>query len=121
MPVAVLSSLALGLAVDFAIHFLVRSRVTLQKNKDWQITSQYMFGEPARAIIRNVIVIAVGFLPLLLANLIPYRTVGLILAAILVLSGIITLLLLPSLIKLFFNADYRVVERRTKNDLQFGD
>lgn len=121
MPVAVLSSLALGLAVDFAIHFLVRSRANLQKNKDWQITSQHMFGEPARAIIRNVIVIAVGFLPLLLANLIPYRTVGLILAAILVLSGIITLLLLPALIKLFFTADYTVVERQRKKDLQFGD
>lgn len=101
MPVAVLSSLVLGLAVDFAIHFLVRSRTSLQKTKDWHLTSQYIFGEPSRAIVRNIIVIAIGFLPLLLASLIPYRTVGLILAAILLLSGIITLLLLPSLIKVF--------------------
>lgn len=100
MPVAVLSSLVLGLAVDFAIHFIVRSKVSLEKTNDWSETSKYMFGEPSRAISRNVIIIAVGFLPLLLANLIPYRTVGLILAAILLLSGIITLLLLPSLIKL---------------------
>ncbi len=101
MPVAVLSSLVLGLAVDFAIHFLVRSRASLQKSKDWELTSQHIFGEPSRAIVRNIIVIAIGFLPLLFANLIPYRTVGLILAAILLLSGIITLLLLPSLIKVF--------------------
>jgi len=101
MPVAVLSSLVLGLAVDFAIHFLVRSRAALQESQNWQSASQHMFGEPSRAIVRNIIVIAVGFLPLLLANLIPYRTVGLILAAILLLSGFITLLLLPSLIKVF--------------------
>ncbi len=100
MPVAVLSSLVLGLAVDFAIHFIARSRASLQKTNDWAVTSKYMFGEPSRAISRNVIIIAVGFLPLLLANLIPYRTVGLILAAILLLSGIITLLLLPALIKI---------------------
>lgn len=100
MPVAVLSSLALGLAVDFAIHFLVRARTSLQETGSWAKTSKMMFGEPSRAIVRNMIVIAVGFLPLLLATLIPYRTVGFILAAILFLSGVLTLLLLPSLIKL---------------------
>jgi len=101
MPVAVLSSLALGLAIDFAIHFLVRARTSLIETKDWAQTSKVMFGEPSNAIIRNMIVIAVGFLPLLLATLIPYKTVGIILASILFLSGIITLLVLPSLIKLF--------------------
>lgn len=101
MPVAVLSSLALGLAVDFAIHFLVRARKGLQDTGSWAETSKIMFGEPSNAIVRNMIVIAVGFLPLLLATLIPYRTVGIILASILFLSGVITLLVLPSLIKLF--------------------
>lgn len=101
MPVAVLSSLALGLAIDFAIHFLARARAAIKKNITWEASSKYMFGEPSRAITRNVIVIAVGFLPLLLSNLIPYKTVGVLLASILVLSGIVTLLLLPALIKLF--------------------
>lgn len=101
MPVAVLSSLALGLAVDFAIHFLVRARKGLKETGSWTETSKIMFGEPSNAIVRNMIVIAVGFLPLLLATLIPYRTVGIILASILFLSGVITLLVLPSLIKLF--------------------
>ena len=101
MPVAVLSSLALGLAIDFAIHFLVRSRQSLQETGSWEESSKVMFGEPSNAIVRNMVVIAIGFLPLLLASLLPYRTVGMILAAILFLSGVITLLLLPSLIKLF--------------------
>lgn len=101
MPVAVLSSLALGLAIDFAIHFLVRSRAAIEKHGTWTASSSYMFGEPSRAIVRNVIVIAVGFLPLLLSNLIPYKTVGVLLASILLLSGIVTLLLLPSCIAYF--------------------
>jgi hypothetical protein len=58
-----------------------------------------MFGEPARAISRNVIVVAVGFTPLLAATLVPYKTVGVLLAAILFLSGAGTLLILPSLIR----------------------
>jgi len=63
-----------------------------------------VFGEPARAISRNVVVIAVGFLPLLLAPLVPYKTVGMFMAGILAVSGMGTLLILPALL--------RVLERR---------
>jgi uncharacterized protein len=98
MPVAVLSSLTLGLAVDFAIHFLARAREAHKEAGSWRGAQPAMFGEPARAISRNVVVIAVGFLPLLAAPLVPYITVGVFLAAILLASGAATLLLLPSII-----------------------
>jgi uncharacterized membrane protein YdfJ with MMPL/SSD domain len=98
MPVAVLSSLTLGLAVDFAIHFLARARETRATEGAWDKAQPLMFGEPARAIMRNVVVIAVGFLPLLLAPLVPYITVGVFLAAILLASGAATLLILPSIL-----------------------
>ena len=55
-----------------------------------------MFGEPARAISRNVMVIALGFLPLMLARLVPYKITGLMLFGILSISGVVTLLALPS-------------------------
>jgi uncharacterized protein len=98
MPVAVLSALTLGLAVDFAIHFLQRARETYKQSGTWQKALPVMFAEPARAITRNVIVIAVGFTPLLLAPLVPYQTVGIFLAAIMAVSGIATMLLLPALL-----------------------
>lgn len=98
MPVAILSSLTLGLAVDFAIHFLERSRMTYKKTRSWKKAIKEMFEEPARAISRNVIVIAIGFTPLLAAPLMPYKTVGVFLASIMVISGISTMLILPSMI-----------------------
>jgi len=101
MPVAVLSSLTLGLAVDFAIHFLARSRTMFARYGSWQQTLPHIFGEPARAITRNIIVIAAGFLPLLLAPLVPYQTVGVLLAVILLVGGVSTLILLPALIRMF--------------------
>lgn len=101
MPVAVLSSLTLGLAVDFAIHFLERSRKIYAEVQSWPQTLNRLFAEPARAISRNMIVIAVGFTPLLLATLVPYQTVGLFLASIMVISGVTTLLVLPALITIF--------------------
>jgi predicted RND superfamily exporter protein len=101
MPVAVLSALTLGLAVDFAIHFLVRARELYSKQDGWLGTSRRVFAEPARAIARNVIVIAVGFTPLLAAPLVPYNTVGVFLAAILLVSGLATLMILPALLRMF--------------------
>jgi predicted RND superfamily exporter protein len=58
-----------------------------------------MFDEPARAIMRNVLVIAFGFTPLLFAPLVPYITVGIFLASIMLISGIGTLMFLPALIQ----------------------
>ncbi|MEX2488565.1 MAG: MMPL family transporter, partial [Pseudomonadales bacterium] len=98
MPVAVLSSLSLGLAVDFAIHFLTRTRQYFAETGDWFATAQKVFGEPARAISRNVIILGAGFLPLLAAPLVPYQTVGIFIAAIIFAAGIITLILLPALV-----------------------
>jgi len=101
MPVAVLSAMTLGLSVDFAIHFLQRSRsVYPRAGHNWLKTSEEMYGEPARAISRNILVIAVGFTPLLISPLIPYQTVGFLLASIMVVSGLATLLILPALIRM---------------------
>ena len=101
MPVAVLSSLSLGLAVDYAIHFLARSRELRTRYNSWAETLPAAFGEPARAIARNIIVIGVGFLPLLAAPLTPYNTVGLLISAIMVIAGAASLLVLPALLTLF--------------------
>lgn len=101
MPVAVLSAMTLGLSVDFAIHFLQRSRsIYPQAGRNWMKTLEEMYGEPARAISRNILVIAVGFTPLLISPLVPYQTVGFLLASIMIVSGIATLLILPALIRM---------------------
>ena len=98
MPIAVLSSLALGLSVDFAIHFIQRARDLYAKHGDLQRSLAAVFDEPALAISRNAIVIAVGFTPLLLAPLVPYITVGYLLASIMALSALVSLFLLTALL-----------------------
>jgi len=98
MPIAVLSSLTLGLSVDFAIHFIERTRALLRSSGSFAAASEQIFEEPARAIARNAIVIAIGFTPLFFAPLVPYITVGAFMAAIMALSGATTLILLPAIL-----------------------
>ena len=101
MPVAVCASLALGLAIDYAIHFIQRFKGKYMQSADLAETSAWIFGSPARAIARNAIVISLGFLPLVLATLTPYVTVGVFFASLMALSALSTLVVLPALMHLF--------------------
>ncbi len=107
MPVAVLSSLTLGLSVDFAIHFIQRMRSLYAKSGSFTKAAQRMFEAPGRAIARNAIVIALGFTPLFLAPLLPYVTVGVFMASIMAISGVATLVLLPAVMALLRNRLFR--------------
>jgi uncharacterized protein len=101
MPIAILSSLTLGLSVDFAIHFIEHARAYNRENKDYAKTFDKLFKGTAQAIWRNVMVISIGFTPLFFAALQPYFTVGMFFFLIMLVSGVTTLLLIPSLLKIF--------------------
>jgi len=98
MPVAVLSALTLGMSIDFAIHFIERTRALVKEQGSWTKGLALAFEEPGRAISRNAFVIAFGFTPLLIAPLVPYQTVGVFMALIMAISCLVSLLVLPAII-----------------------
>jgi predicted RND superfamily exporter protein len=100
MPIAVCSSIALGLGIDLAIHFLDRFRESHAAHPDLESANRYMFGEPGRAIGRNAVVIALGFLPLTASSLTPYVTVGAFFTLLMIFSTLNTLLVLPAALRL---------------------
>lgn len=101
MPIAVLSSLTLGLSVDFAIHFIEHALFFNKRNKNFQKTYDEIFEGTAQAIWRNVLVIAIGFSPLFFAGLVPYVTVGSFFFLIMLVSGLTTLILMPAILAKF--------------------
>lgn len=96
MPIAVCAALSLGLAIDFAIHFLERFKEHLAAGHSWDEATRYMFREPGRAIARNAVVVSLGFLPLTASTLTPYVIVGIFFALLMFLSAVATLLILPA-------------------------
>jgi outer membrane lipoprotein-sorting protein len=65
------------------------------------------FDSTGRAIFRNVLVLAIGFVPMFFASLTPYFTVGLFFFLIMTISGAVTLLLLPAITALRPEIFYR--------------
>jgi predicted RND superfamily exporter protein len=108
MPVAVLSSLTLGLSIDFAIHYIQRLRMIHRRTQHFRQSFHEIFEGTGRAIARNVLVIAIGFVPMMFSSLVPYITVGSFFLAIMLVSGLVTMLLLPAITKVFHRSLLKV-------------
>ncbi len=101
MPVAVLSTLSLGLAIDFAIHFVVRFRQRYREQPQLEQALLWTVARPGRGIILNAILFALGFAVMIFADVTPYITVGTLMIAIMLLSALASIMYLTSLIHLF--------------------
>ncbi|MBI5188027.1 MAG: MMPL family transporter [Nitrospirae bacterium] len=122
MPISVLSCLSLGMAVDFAIHFISRFKQRLTESQGSEVRSQKLKTEhpklltldsgllteallwtaarPGKGIMRNAVLFAAAFSVMLFAPLTPYITVGAFIVSMMMLSAVMTIIYLPALITL---------------------
>lgn len=107
MPVAVLSTLSLGLAVDFAIHFVARFRERYRQEPNLDQALVWTVARPGKGIFLNAILFAAGFAVMVFADLTPYITVGVFMAAIMLLSAVMSIIFLPGLVRLFRSVLFR--------------
>jgi hypothetical protein len=102
MPLSVLSTLSLGMAVDFAIHFINRFRQRLAETggRDVRAALLWTAARPGKGIFRNAVLFAAAFSVMLFAPLTPYIAVGAFIVAMMILSALLTILYLPALVTL---------------------
>ncbi len=73
---ALLSSIAVGIGIDYAIHFIERYRIYALETGDKQATIRQTMHHTGRAIVFNASVVIAGFLVLLFSVFPPNRTLG---------------------------------------------
>jgi hypothetical protein len=95
-----LGSISMGLGIDYTVHFLSRYRHELGRGSDHHSALQATLNTTGRAILINVVTVSVGFLSLLLGNLVPLRNFGLLIVVTMASSGVGALSLLPSILAL---------------------
>lgn len=105
MPISVLSCLSLGMAVDFAIHFISRFRQRLASMKERGVAEALLgtAARPGKGILRNAILFAASFAVMLFAPLTPYITVGAFIVSMMLLSAAMTIIYIPALVTLLQN------------------
>jgi predicted RND superfamily exporter protein len=110
MPLSVMSTLSLGMAVDFAIHFVSRFRQRRAEvgaggtaNAGLETPAEslaWTAARPGKGIVRNALLFAAAFSVMMAAPLTPYVAVGAFIVSMMLISALLTLLLLPALIVL---------------------
>ncbi len=73
---ALLSSIAIGIGIDYAVHFIERYKIYALRTGDKILTSEKTMQHSGRAIVFNALVVIAGFLVLLLSVFPPNRALG---------------------------------------------
>jgi len=73
---ALLSSIAIGIGIDYAVHFLEQYRTNAAQTDDRLVAAQKTMAHSGKAIIYNAIVVIAGFLVLLFSVFPPNRELG---------------------------------------------
>jgi len=98
---AMVASIAIGIGVDYTIHFLHSYHAERIKEDDLHLVTQRTLTTTGKAIIFNAISVAAGFLVLLFSNFYPLIYLGFLIAVTMCTSSIASLTILPLLLNIF--------------------
>lgn len=73
---ALISSIAIGIGIDYAVHFIDRYKINALATGDKQLTITKTMAHSGRAISFNAIVVIAGFLVLLVSEFLPNQALG---------------------------------------------
>ena len=94
---ALVSAIAIGIGIDYAIHYLARLNTELQAGAHPAQAIANTMLTSGKAITANALVVGVGFLALTFSQFNPIRQIGWLVSQTLIVSAIATVVLLPAL------------------------
>ncbi len=98
---AIIASIAVGVGIDYAIHYVNNARKRAGYFNSLDELYLYTAVTSGTAIIYNALAVAAGFLVLLYSNLIPLRRMGGLVALTMITSAIGSLVFIPAILKMF--------------------
>jgi predicted RND superfamily exporter protein len=96
---ALIASIVLGIGVDYSVHFLSRYRALRSAGFELREALSETLDTSGRAIVFNSLAVAVGFFVLMLSSFWPVIHMGWLVAANMIFSAVLTLLLLPAVLR----------------------
>ena len=100
LATAIIASVAIGIGVDYAIHFLSRFHHVMLSGGDFRAATTGTMITAGRAIIFNMISVAAGFLVLCFSNFPPLQSAGWLIALTMLTSALGALTLLPTFLNI---------------------
>lgn len=98
---SMVASIAIGIGVDYTIHFLSAYNEERKKTDDIETVNMNTLTSTGKAIIFNAISVALGFLVLVFSNFEPLVSLGILVAITMFTSSMAALVVLPVLLAIF--------------------
>ncbi|MCK5311489.1 MAG: MMPL family transporter, partial [Desulfobacteraceae bacterium] len=95
---AIISSIVIGIGVDYGIHYISRFRVNRKNGMDFTDALNNTISHSGKAIVSNAITVGLGFIALLFSILSPLIIMGWMITVTMMVSATATLVLIPVLI-----------------------
>lgn len=112
---AIVSSIAIGIGVDYSIHFITWYRNELRSNADINMALENTITRKGRAILYNMIVIIGGFIVMVCSNFVPLIQFGGLVSACMLLTAVGALAIVPAIIRNLARHDFDFLYLGTKN------
>jgi uncharacterized protein len=111
---AMVSTVAIGIGVDYSIHFITWFRGELRKDGDIKAALERSIMHKGRAILYNMFVIVGGFMVMSISRFIPLIEFGILTSVCMVTTAVGALVVVPAIIRLLAKRDYAFLYLGTK-------
>ena len=108
---AIISSIAIGVGVDYSIHYISRLQIELDRGLSYTEAMMETVKHSGKAIAFNAIVVGTGFLALMFSQFVPINTIGWMVTMTMIISCVSTLVLIPALLNVFRPKFFMINER----------
>ncbi|MBN2298032.1 MAG: RND family transporter [Deltaproteobacteria bacterium] len=98
---AIIASLAIGIGIDYSIHFLSRYRHEIAIRNDNERAIEISLNTSGRAILYNALAVAAGFLVLVPSSFVIISQLGILVALVMITTSVASITILPAMIKEF--------------------
>ncbi|HQI81693.1 MAG TPA: MMPL family transporter [Deltaproteobacteria bacterium] len=98
---AIIASLAIGMGIDYSIHFLSRYRHEIVIANDVDRAIRIALHTSGRAIVYNALAVAAGFLVFVPSNFVILSQMGMLVALVMMTTSTAAITLLPAIVKVF--------------------
>ena len=95
---SIIASVAIGVGIDYTIHFLETFRNERAISRDMTIVLKNTFTKSGNGIMTNAIAIGLGFLVLCLSQFVVLRYIGILVAIVMFSSSILAMTIIPGIL-----------------------
>jgi len=106
---SVVASIAIGMGIDYSIHFINQYRSSLEETGDIDSALRKTYEGTGRAILSNVVSVTAGFLVLMFSKFPIIQQFGGLIAFTVAVTGLAAIILIPAALKISYRFEKRKV------------